>query len=425
MSDPTRNDEHAYMTARRASVLSAAIFMTATTTTSGSQLTAADGVANDRFGYSVALSGDTLVVGALAANDYAGVAYIYSAGADGWAQQAEVEATDAFFSSNFGYAVALSGSTALISAPVEGEGGAVFVFSLVEGQWVQQQKLVPNDAAGTSCFGCSVALSGNTALIGAQSKQIGSNIGQGAAYIFNFDGTQWVQMQELIPDDGMSGDMFGTVALSGNTALIGASGKGSGKNVAQGSAYVYSLVDGVWTQQQELRASDGRADDYFGSSVALWGGTAMVGSSLKKVGANAAQGAVYIFGLSGGTWTQQHKITAQDGAANDQFGVSISLAEDSVLIGAQNKVTNGSNLQGAAYVFNSVGNQWVEAQELFGNDSSGGTYFGFSLALQGSTALVGGVCANVGRNRCQGAAFTFDRIGDRIFHDGFDNASLR
>ena len=145
-----------------------------------------------------------------------------------------------------------------------------------------------------------------------------------------------------------------SLSADGNTALIGAYGATVGANAYQGAAYVFVISGGTWSQQQKLTASDGAAGDYFGCSVSLSGdgNTALIGANAATVGANTYQGAAYVFVISGGTWSQQQKLTASDGAAYDQFGCSVSLSADgnTALIGAW--ATVGANAyQGAAYVF--------------------------------------------------------------------------
>ena len=156
-----------------------------------------------------------------------------------------------------------------------------------------------------------------------------------------------LQQAELNAADGAPGDILGcSVAVSGDTALVGAPNHAVG-----GTAYVFVYSGGVWTQQAELIASDGAAGDYFGSSVSISGDSALVGASGHAVGGNAYQGAAYVFVRSGSTWTQRAELTAADGAAWDNLGSSVAISGDTALVGAPSHAVSGNSQQGAAYVF--------------------------------------------------------------------------
>ena len=221
------------------------------------------------------------------------------------------------------------------------------------------EKLTASDGAANDYFGYSVSLSGDgsTALIGAYAAKVGGNANQGAAYVFVLSDGTWSQQQKLAASDGASGDEFGfSVSLSadGNTALIGAINASVGNNLSQGAAYVFVKSGGTWSELQKLTALDGAADDQFGSSVSLSadGSTALIGADAATVGNNSAQGAAYVFVLSGGIWSQQQKLTASDGEVDAYFGISVSLSADgnTALIGANNAKVGSNANQGAAYV---------------------------------------------------------------------------
>jgi len=325
------------------------------------KLTASDGAATDSFGNSVALSGDTALVGALGGDVGAfadqGSAYVFVRSGATWTQQQKLVASDGAYSDQFGVSVALSGDTALVGAPSDDVGananqGSAYVFVRNGATWAEQQKLTASDGIATDFFGNSVALSGDTALVGAPSDQVGVNADQGSAYVFVRSGTIWAEQQKLTAGDGKSQDGFGvSVALSGDTALFGALGGDVGAFADQGSAYVFVRSGTIWAEQQKLTASDGAADDLFGIAVTLSGDTALVGAHSDDVGANANQGSAYVFVRSGATWTQQQKLVASDGAYVDQFGVSVALSGDTALVGAHSDDVGANANQGSAYVF--------------------------------------------------------------------------
>ena len=223
----------------------------------------------------------------------------------------------------------------------------VLIFTKQDDLWVFQQKLIVSDAASGDFFGISVSLSsdGNTALVGA----FGKSFQTGAAYIFIRSGSTWTQQQKLIASDPDTYENFGiSVSLSsdGNTALVGADRKSS----YTGAAYIFIRSGSSWTQQAKLVASDSATSDKFGASVSLSsdGNTALVGAHGADPSGISNAGAAYIFTRSGSTWTQQQKLVASDSAADDWFGVSVSLSTD----GTSAKIYTQGNRE---YIFTLVG----------------------------------------------------------------------
>jgi MYXO-CTERM domain-containing protein len=247
-------------------------------------------------------------------------------------------------SGSFGWSVALSGNTALVGAPGDDkmgvDAGSAYVFVLDNGFWIRQAELFGFDGAGAS-LGWSVALEGDTALVGAYN----ANNSAGAAYVYVRNGATWAFQAKLVGNMGQ--DRFGqSVALSQNTALVGAPQHGG-----NGAAYVYLRSGAAWTQEAELLPSDGAMKPLygFGSSVALEGDTALVGASADGlIAANA--GSAYVYARSGAAWTEESKIVPNDVAANDFFGGSVALEGDTVLVGAYEDDDNGMD-SGSAYVF--------------------------------------------------------------------------
>ena len=218
---------------------------------------------------------------------------------------------------------------------------------------LQQAELIGSDSANGDVFGCSVAISGDTALVGACSH----DDDQGVAYVFVRSGTTWTQQAELSdPDDDPSGfaqsSYFGSsVALDGDTALVGApfysTNSGAGN---QGAVEVFVRSATTWTQQAVLVAGDGSNNDEFGSSVALSGGTALIGAPDKTDGSNAEQGAAYVFAQTGSsTWTMQGELTVAAGVAGERFGSSVALDGDTALVGMSWDSTYVPTIPGAAW----------------------------------------------------------------------------
>jgi hypothetical protein len=335
----------------------------------------------------------------------------YPVAVDPWVQQAELTASDGGASDNFGLSVAISGSTAVVGAPNHTVGsnlnqGAAYVFVESGGTWSQQAELTASDGAQYNAFGYSVAISGSMAVVGAPWH----NNYQGAVYVFVESGGTWVQQAELTASDGKANDIFGlSVAVSGSTAVVGGPQHAGGSKEAQGAAYVFVESGGTWSQQAELTASDGAQSDTFGYSVAVDGSTAVVGAPNKTVGSNGGQGVAYAFVQSGGTWSQQAELTASDSAAGDYFGGSVAVSGSTAVMGAVLHTVGSNQRQGAAYVFVESGGTWRQQTELTASDGTASDYFGNSVAVSGSTAVVGAPGGD--QYQGAGAAYVFVQSG--------------
>jgi nucleoside-specific outer membrane channel protein Tsx len=388
------------------------------------ELTASDGVAADKFGTSVAMDGSTVVVGApqktVGSNSTQGAAYVFVQSGGTWSQQAELTASDGAAYDQFGSSVAVSGSTVVVGAGWRTVGsnnsqGAVYVFGESGGTWSQQAELTASDGANNNYFGFSVALSGSTVVVGATGHPaVGSNVAQGAAYVFVESGGTWSQQAELTASDGAAYDQLGSsVALSGSTVVAGAPCH-SVDFLCQGAAYVFVESGGTWSQQTELTVSDGAKKDDFGWSVALGSSTLVVGAPHHMVGSNITQGAAYVFVESGGTWNQQAELSSSDGVAYDFFGYSVALSGSTVVAGAPQHPYNvmlSAPGPGASYVFVESGGTWNQQAELTASDGADNDGFGHSVAVDGSTAVAGAIGHTVGSNSYQGAEYVFGSSG--------------
>ena len=275
--------------------------------------------------------------------------------------------------------------------------------------FLEQQKLVASDAKLGARFGASVSIDGDTALVGATG---GSDPGgsPGAAYVWTRSGATWSEQQKLTADDGAPVDIFGfSAAVSGDTAVIGAPRHDIGGDIDRGAAYVFVRSGATWSQQQKLTANDGAGGDWFGYSVAVDGDTVLVGARTADVSGNADQGAAYVFVRSGTTWTQEQKLIAADGAADDLFGHSVGLDGDTAIVGARDEGPLFE--QGAAYVFSRAGATWSEQQKLRASDGDRFDYFGISVDVDADTAIVGACCTDDGSDDEVGAGYAFTRVG--------------
>jgi len=317
---------------------------------------------------------------------------------------------------NFGRSVAVSGSTIVVGAPFDSIGGnvnqgSVYVFNRQGGSWVETQKLTASDGTAGDFFGFSVAFSSSTIVVGSIADTIGGNVNQGSAYVFNRQGGSWVETQKLTASDGMAGDGFGfSVAFSGSAIVVGADNDDV-DNFDQGSAYVFDRSGGSWVETQKLTAGDGVEGDQFGWSVAVSGSTIVVGSIDDAIGGNSFQGSAYVFNRQGTGWVETQKLTASDGAAEDSFGWSVAVSGSTIVVGVPFDSIGGISDPGSAYVFNRQGGSWVETQKLTASDGTAGDFLGFSVAFSGSTILVGAFGDDIGGNFEQGSAYAFERHG--------------
>jgi hypothetical protein len=255
-----------------------------------------------------------------------------------------------------GNAVDISGDTAVIGAFGDDNGGedsgSAYVFTRTGGEWSQQAKLTASDPAAFDEFSYAVAISGDTALIGAYRDDDGS-FDSGSAYVFTRTGGEWSQQAKLTASDPAASDWFGlSVAVSGDTAVIGALWDDDGGE-ASGSAYVFTRTGGEWSQQAKLTASDPAVDDAFGRSVVVNGDMAIIGAFGNNNRGLTDNGSAYVFTRSGGTWNQQAKLTASDAAVGDRFGYSVAMSGDTAVIGTFGGYDFGDydGDRGAAYIF--------------------------------------------------------------------------
>ena len=371
------------------------------------------------FGADVAISGDTAVVGARAewidGKSQAGAAYIYVRSGGVWTLQQKIVAADVSVEAYFGAAVAISGDTVAIGAPhaptaLDSDQGAVYVFTRSGMTWTQQAKLTAGDLLVEFYFGQAVALDGDTLLVGVPLYSPNYNYRQGAVFVYTRSERTWTRQAVLVASDGLPQDCFGeSVALSGDTALIGVPDDAVDSYTYRGSAYVFVRDGGVWSEQAQLIASDGTWADQFGLAVALSGDTALVGVPWDDIGSGDNQGSAYVFVRSGTTWSQQAMLLASDGAAGDQFGRALALYGDEALIGAYTDDVGANQEQGSAYLFRRSGSEWTEHAHLAASDGAENNVFGLGAALSSDTAMLGATQL-VGESGWTGAVYAYRAV---------------
>ncbi len=426
-------------------------------------LKASNSDAFDQFGYALAISGDTVVVGAPGEDSAAttiggngsdntaqdaGAAYVFVYSAGVWSEQAYLKAANAGAGDGFGAAVAIAGDTIVVGAPYEdsnattidgngadnssGNAGAAYVFVRSGATWSQQAYLKAANSGAEDWFGYAVSANGDTVLVGApfeDSAATGINgdgadnsaANAGAAYVFVRSGVTWSQQAYLKASNSQADDDFGwAVALSGESAIVGApfedsaatgvDGNGADNSAEDaGAAYVFVRGGVTWSQQAYLKASNSGAGDHFGHAVGLSGESAVAGapvesSSATTVNGNGADnsafsaGAAYVFTRSGVTWSQQAYLKASNAEAYDEFGAAVAVLGDLVTAGAPMEDSGASGVNGngadnsvadsgAGFVFLRAGANWAQRDYLKAPNRGAGDQFGAAVAL--ATGRVG------------------------------------
>src|SRR5215467_8893926 len=398
-----------------------------------------DAGAQNLFGTSITVSGNTALVGATTANGGpgagTGAAYVFVKGPAGWTQQAKLAASDPAGTAKetFGFSVALDGDTAVIGAPNRGtfpgdpfgQVGAAYVYHRSGTKWSQQAILAETPSGGETgdFFGFSVAVSGGTVLAGAVGTALPGHDGSsGAVFEYVRSGAAWPQVAKFTGADTTAGDAFGwDMALAGDTAVIGAP---RNSPVSPGAAYVFTKTATGFALRAKLAAPDSQAGDLFGRSVALSGRTALVGAPgccAFNPREREFHGAAYTFVRSGGRWISRAKLIARDGKGfvldtsqqGDTFGDSVALSGGTAVIGAPTwskppaVAGAGPDFTGAAYEFKRTGDaltgHWSQTREVTAADGARLDRLGFATGIAGTTGLVGAPFHNDNR----GAVYLF------------------
>ncbi|MEZ5403726.1 MAG: BACON domain-containing carbohydrate-binding protein [Bryobacteraceae bacterium] len=375
-----------------------------------------------------------------------GAVYVFVRNNGVWSQQAYLKAANAGAGDNFGFSVALSENTLVVGAIREDSdasgvngadndlalnAGAAYVFVRNGGVWSQQAYLKPSNNGVGDWFGYSVSVSAGTVVVGSpfeDSNATGVNGGMnesasnsGAAYVFVRSGATWSQQAYLKASNTGSTDQFGwSVGVSGDTAVVaaptedgGSTGVNGGDNNAaidSGAAYVFVRNSGVWSQQAYLKASNTESDDRFGMAVAVWGDEVAVGAhfedsngvGISRETDNSApnSGAAYVFVRENpGGWRQDAYLKASNAGANDLFGRSVAIVGRYVAVGAPGEGSSATGVNGAdnelaaqagaAYLFGDSGLDWAELAYVKPSNTGAGDGFGAAVAFWGDLLVAG------------------------------------
>tara|TARA_R100000306_G_scaffold8101_7_gene11036 strand:- start:9584 stop:11170 length:1587 start_codon:yes stop_codon:yes gene_type:complete len=398
-------------------------------------------VASDRngaeeLGIDVSVDGNFAIAGAQlndldatggAMLENAGAAYIYEKdGSGNWSEIQKLVASDRELQALFGLSVSISGSYAVVGAQLEDKdenganpinnAGAAYIFERDgSGNWNEVQKIVSSTRIVAGSFGISVAIEGNTILVGSHfdaTDANGTNSMPTAGAVFAFErdgGGAWIQTQKIVASDRSSGDNFGVdVSFNENFAVFGAnfdSQDAMGNSIsASGTAYIFEKDgSGTWNQVQKIVGSDRGINDRYGSDVSIHGNIVCIGAQLQDTDASGGNsitdaGAAYVYEQDGnGVWNEVKKIVAMDRAETDIFGFSVSVDENYIAIGARlnDFDASGGNLipnAGAAYIYeqNTGGtDNWGQIQKITASDRGSDDRFGHELILKNGQLLVG------------------------------------
>ncbi len=322
------------------------------------ELVADDAEFGEAAGWAVAVDGPVIVMGVPFDEDAgsaSGSAYVYRHDGSSWGQEAKLTASDAAPNRRFGSAVGVSGDVIVVGAHLDSTtypvAGAAYVYRFDGSAWVQETKLLPADLAAEDRFGISVAVRGQTIVAGSYLDDDDGG-GSGSAYVFRHDGASWVEEAKLNASDAATGDWFGwAVSIDGDDIIVGAPLDSFGTHLDHGSAYVfvYEPGPGAWIQQAKLNADDATEEDQFGFSVSVGDSLFVIGTPLNDI-AGSASGSAYIFAREGGVPVQQSRLTATDAAADDRLGLAVAAGDGRAVVGAPFDDDSGAS-SGSVYVF--------------------------------------------------------------------------
>ena len=371
------------------------------------KIKASDAADDDYFGNSVAVGSGRIVVGAYADDDNgagSGSAYIYNINAGiGTTENKKILASDGAGGDNFGWSVAVGSGRIVVGAYGDDYNGnltgSAYIFDL---NGNQLGIITASDGTAGDYFGWSVAVGSGKIVVGAFFDDDNGNA-SGSAYIYDLDGTNEVKIRA---SDGAASDFFGfSVAVGSGKIVVGSYGDDDNGSVS-GSAYIYDL-DG--TNEVKITASDNFAGDQFGRSVAVGSGRIVVGAPFDNDNGSDS-GSAYIYNLDG---TNEVKITASDGSADDKFGWPVAVGSGRIVVGCSGDVNSN---KGAAYIYDLDGNQ---LEIITASNGASGDNFGYSVAAGSGKIVVGARLDNIGFNN-QGSAYIYDTPQVYTLYDAID-----
>lgn len=374
-----------------------------------SKLVPNDPVASSFFGNAVSMDGDRLLVGrydnALGQSNEA--AYVYDYNGSAWVQTAKLTAPGVGPDDLYAFTVALDGDRAVVGVPYDDDNGsragAVYVFDYNGTAWVQTVKLVPSDAGPTQLFGYNVSIDGDRIAVGAPTNSSGATFG-GAAYVFDYNGSVWSETAKLTL--GSAYDGFGNaVSLDGDRLAVGAVRTPGGTQ--EGTVYIVDYNGTAWLPTATLTPQNGAAYDQFGISLSLDADRVLIGAYYES-SVGSQNGAAYVFDYNGTAWTETAKLIASDAASDRYFGAGVSLQGDRAAVGAWG--TNYGSRTGSAYLFSFNGTSWAETHQLTASDGTNTNGYGGPISLTADRVVVGALSDDAVLTDA-GAVYVYDLSG--------------
>ncbi len=363
----------------------------------GLPTTASDGELENWFGAAVSMHGNTALIGASAHDEVIrdeGAAYIFERDGPAWRETAKLTAPDPLEEDKFGWSVSISGTTAVVGTPladfVARDDGAVYIFDKIEGTWAFTTKLTaPDGARSGDNYGWAVSLDGDTLAVGVPGDDDDGE-SSGSVYVYKRLNGQWFLLQKLTAPDASAGDRFGfALCLRGDRLIIGAPDASPFDEYQIGRAYLYERVGNTWQFKSFLPNVSGNDGDRFGLRVAIEGRWAFVGAPGDDRAGEGDVGSVQVFRRdSQGRWEAFERLVASDPRRASWFGAAIAIEGGNAVVGAPFNRNNGE-LWGAAYTFRLINGSWTETGRLAAGNGDGHQDFGLSVALSGERFVVG------------------------------------
>jgi hypothetical protein len=308
-----------------------------------------------------------------------------------------LKASNANSTDTFGYAVAMSATTLAISAVMEdtgaGNSGAVYIFAKNGDAWEQRQILKASTPGAEDCFGSSLALAGDTLVVGAfrESPCSGSTVPRpGGAYVFNRQGDMWTQTTQLMNPDADNGDGFGSGVVAAKDSIVVGSGYSDKNGRDSGAAYVFGRGPEGWKYLQTLTAAQPSAGARFGWGLVLEDRTLVVSALEETTEVAASAGAAYVFSFDGQAWNFQQRLVPSVSEKDGNFGHNMTLLGNRLVIGAPAINLLADTQRGQVFVFDrSAGSMFMETQLLNAPIPRSSDWYGMSVALNGSLLAIG------------------------------------
>lgn len=356
------------------------------------EIVGSDTAADDYFGSSISIDSNLLLIGAFYDDEpysKTGAGFIFEQSGGGWSQVSKLVSADAAASDAMGFDVSIGNNIAVLGAPWDDttlpsgtiyNAGSASIFVDSGGTWNETQKLFASDPSTEAKFGWNVNTDGVSIAVGAPNADTNGIVDSGAVYIFNNVNGNWVEQAKIIDPDIGTNQQFGrSTAISGDLIAVGAFKSNVVANAA-GAVYIFKNINGVWTYQQTLTASDAAVGDGFGEYVAIDGNQLVVGSWLTEDnGSNS--GSAYVFYNDGSSWVEEAKLLASDGAAGDRLGFRVDIKNGVVAVGAREDDHAGGADAGSTYLFKQINGSWQQLAKIVANDAYPGDNMGIGVAI--------------------------------------------